>query len=76
MARIQTGLVKPARHPDCVVHGQADEPAKQQVVLGLLHQQTFRADAVKDLQKHGAQQLLGRNARTTTFDIGGVHACE
>lgn len=40
-------------HPDGVVHGQADEPAKQQVVLGLFHEHAFGADAVEDLQQHG-----------------------
>ena len=63
-------------HPGRVVHGQADEPAKQQVVLGLLHQQAFRANAVEDLQEHGAQQLLWRNAGTPTFDVGCTHALE
>ena len=71
-----TVLGKDRWYPDCVVHGQAYEPAKQQVVLGLLHEQAFRADAVEDLQEHGAQQLLWRNAGTPTFDVGGVHASE
>jgi len=71
-----TVLGEDRRHPDPVVHGQADEPAKQQVVLGLFHQQAFRANAVEDLQEHGAQQLLWRNAGATTFDVGGVHARE
>ena len=38
-----------------VVHGQANEPAKQQVVLGLRHELALRADAVEHLQQHGAQ---------------------
>ena len=63
-------------HPDAVVHRQAYEPAKQQVVLGLLHQQAFRAYAVENLQQHGSEQLLRRNAGPTALDIGGIHARE
>ena len=63
-------------YPDAVVHGQAYEPAKQQVVLGLLHQHAFRAHAVENLQQHGSEQLLRRNAGPTALDIGGVHARE
>jgi hypothetical protein len=45
-------------------------------VLGLLHQQAFRAYAVENLQQHGSGQLLRRNAGSTTLDIGGIHARE
>ena len=31
-------LAEDGGHPDRIVHGQANEPAKQQVVLGLLHE--------------------------------------
>lgn len=31
-------------HPHGVVHGQADEPAEQEVVLGLLHELAFGAE--------------------------------
>jgi len=41
-------------YPRRVVHGQADEPAKQRVVLGPLHQHALGTGAVEDLLKHGA----------------------
>ena len=63
-------------HPNGIVHGQADEPAKQQVVLHLFHQLALRANAVQHLQQHGAQQLLRGNAGPTTLDLGLVHAAK
>ena len=66
----QHSLHSAAGHPDRIVHGQADEPAKQQVVLGLLHQLALRAHAVEQLNEHGAQQLLGGNAGASAFDVG------
>lgn len=42
--------------PHRIVDVQAHEPAKQQVVLNLLHQQTFAAHAVDYLQQHCMQQ--------------------
>ena len=69
-------LCEDGGHPHAVVHGQADEPAKQQVVLGLLHELTLGAHAVKDLQQHGAQQFLGGNAGATALGISLVHAGE
>ena len=53
------------RIPDGVIHLQAHEPAKQQVVVELLHQQALAPDRVQHLQQQGAQQLLGRNRRAT-----------
>src|SRR5215468_7568563 len=47
--------------PDRVVHVQPDEPAKEQVVIQLLHQQPFAPRAVEDLQQERPQQLLGRD---------------
>ncbi len=63
-------------HPDCVVHRQPDEPAKQQVVLRLLHQLALGPDAVEHLQQHRSQQLLQRDARATTLDVGLIHPRE
>src|SRR5262249_26328165 len=42
-------------------HAQANEPAEQQVVFQLLHQQPLAAHGVEDLQEQRPQQLLGRN---------------
>jgi hypothetical protein len=39
--------------PDLVIHGQAHEPAKQEIVIQLLHQQPFTADGVLRLQEQG-----------------------
>lgn len=69
-------LAEDGGHPHGVVHGQADEPAKQQVVLGLLHELALRAHAVEHLQQHGAQQFLGRDAGTAALDVGLVHPRE
>ena len=66
-------LAEDSGHPDCVVHGQADEPAKQKVVLGLLHQLALRAHAVEHLDEHGAQQFLGGNAGASAFDVSRIH---
>ena len=49
------------RYPGCVVHRQANEPTKQQVVASLFHQLALRAHAVEHLQQHRTQQLLGIN---------------
>ena len=61
-------------YPHGIVHGQANEPAKQKVVLGLLQELALRADAVEHLQEHGAQKLLSGNAGATAYDVGLVHA--
>lgn len=63
-------------HPHSIVHGQPDKPAEQQVVLDLLHQLTFRTDAVQHLKQHGAQQLFRSDAGTAAFDVGLVHLSE
>ena len=46
------------RVPDRIVRRQSHEPAIQKIVIQLLHQLAFRADAVEHLQQQGAQQLL------------------
>jgi hypothetical protein len=50
--------------PHRVVHAQADEPAKQQVVVDLLDQLALRTDRVKRLQQQRPQHVLGRDRRT------------
>lgn len=67
-------LGKYGGYPDGIVHGQANKPTKQEVVLGLLHELALRANAVEHLQQHGAQELLGRDAGAPAFDVGLVHA--
>ena len=51
--------------PDRVSMFKPDEPAKQQVVVELLHQQPLAADRVEHLQQQRAQQLLRRNRGPT-----------
>jgi hypothetical protein len=50
--------------PHQIVRRQADEPAKQQVVVQLLHQLPLRADAIQHLDQQGAQQLLRWHRRS------------
>ena len=57
------------RRPHRVVHAQPDEPAKQQVVIELLHQLPLAANRVERLQQQRAQQLLRRNRRPPELDI-------
>ena len=50
------------RHvPHRIVDAQADKPAKQQVVVQLLHQLALRAHRVEGLQQQGAQQPFRRD---------------
>jgi tetratricopeptide (TPR) repeat protein len=49
------------RRPHRVVHAEAHEPAKQQVVVQLLQKHPFAAHGVEYLQQQRPQQLLGRN---------------
>ena len=49
---------------DRFVHAQADEPAKQQVVVDLLDQQAFRTHGEEDLQLQRSQHRLRRYRRT------------
>lgn len=55
-----------------VVHAQADEPAKQQVVVELLNELALAANGEKDLQEQCAQQLLGRNRRAASMRLAFV----
>ena len=59
--------------PHSVLDGQADEPAKQQVVLDLLDELPLAAHAVEHLQQHRAHQLLGRDAGAPALYVGLVH---
>ena len=65
-----------AGHLNRIVHLQANEPTKQQSVLGLLNQLGLRAHAEINLQQQGSQQLLGRNAEATAFDVCLLHAAQ
>ena len=58
--------------PDLVVHGQTHEPAKQEIVIQLLHQQSFAADGVKDLEQQGPQRLLRGDRRACLPGIHGL----
>lgn len=63
-------VLREYRHlPDSVIHLEAHEPAKQQVVLKLLHQHSFAANRVQNLEQQGAQQLLGGNRRATSARV-------
>src|SRR5271170_7177165 len=58
------------RHvPYGIVHTQANEPAKQQIVIKLLHQLPLAAYRVQYLQQQRAQQLLRRNRRASALCI-------
>ncbi len=46
-----------------IVHAQAHEPAKQKVVVDLLHQQSLRVNRVEHLQKKRSQNIFRRNRR-------------
>ena len=47
------------RMPDRVIDPKADEPAEQQVVVGLLHQHPLRTDAVEDLSSRARSRRSG-----------------
>src|SRR5216683_3351484 len=51
-------------HPDRLIHIQTHEPAEQQVVAQLFHQEPFAANAIQDLEKQSLQQLLRRDGRS------------
>src|SRR5712692_2305281 len=42
--------------PDTIVHPQAHEPSKQEVVFQLLHQQPLAADAIEVLKQRSPEQ--------------------
>lgn len=62
------GRVVPYR----VVHRQAHEPAKQQVVVELLAQQPFAANRVQNLQQRRAKQALRSDRRASVDRVNGL----
>ncbi len=58
--------------PHRFVHLHSHEPAKQQVVAQLLHQQPLAAHRVENLQQQCAQQTFRRNRRPARFGIQPV----
>jgi hypothetical protein len=58
--------------PDLVIHREPDKPAKQEIVIQLLHQQPGATDGIQDLQQQGAQQLLRGDGRTSFPGIPGL----
>src|SRR6266571_1475966 len=55
--------------PNGVVHVQAHEPAEQQIVVELFHQQPFASHRVQRLQQKRPQQLLRRNRGASSFGV-------
>src|ERR1017187_8193415 len=55
--------------PDGVVHVQAHEPAEQQVIVELFHQQPFAAHRVQRLQQQRSQQFLRRDRWPPGFRV-------
>src|SRR6266508_3011952 len=53
------------RIPDAVVHVQADEPAKEHIVIQLFHQQPLTAHPIEHMQQQRSQQLLQRDRGPT-----------
>jgi len=51
-----------------VVHGQAHEPAVEQFVVQVLHEQPFPSHAVEPLQQQGPQQVFGWGGGRPTLD--------
>src|SRR3954447_57898 len=52
-------LGKGGRVPDRIVRRQSHEPAIQKIVVQLVHQLAFRADAVEHLQQQGLSNCSG-----------------
>ena len=55
--------------PHRVIHAEADEPAKQQVVIKLLDQLPLGADRIKHLQQQRPQHILGRYRGTARVRV-------
>jgi hypothetical protein len=64
-----TALGEHGHIPDGVIHVQAHEPAEQQVIVELFHQQSFAAHRVQRLQQQRPQQLLRRYRRSPSFGV-------
>jgi hypothetical protein len=61
--------------PNPIIHRQPHEPAKQQVVVQLLAQQSLGADRVQHLQYQSPHQALRRNRFTTAFGVNPIKVC-
>lgn len=68
VAILAEGRVVPHR----IVDAQPDKPSEQQVVMRLLDQLPFAANAVQHLQQLSAQQALRRNRLTSAFGVRHV----
>ena len=55
--------------PNPIVHAQSHEPAKQQVVIDLLHQQSLGTNRKEHLQQKRSQNVLRRYRRPPTFRV-------
>lgn len=55
--------------PDRIVDGKPHKPAKQQVVVQLLHQQALAAHRIEHLQQQSADELLGGDGSATTIGV-------
>jgi serine/threonine protein kinase len=59
-------------HAMRIVHAQTHEPAKQQVVIDLLDQQTFRTNGEEHLQQQPPQDILRGNRRSPRVSVQRV----
>jgi hypothetical protein len=57
------------RIPNPVVHRKPDEPAKQDVVIELLHQQPLAADRIENLEQLCAEKPLRWNRRPSDVRV-------
>ncbi len=57
--------------PELVVHGETDKPAKQEIVIQLLHSRRALR-MVYRLQQQGAEQLLRGDGRASLPGIHGL----
>jgi hypothetical protein len=69
-----TILGERGRVPHGIVHAQAHEPAKQQVVLELFHQQAFAANRIQTLEQQRAEQFLGGNRRPADVRVQPIES--
>src|SRR5271170_3047379 len=58
--------------PDCIVHRKTDKPSKEQIVVQLLHQQSFTTDGIQDLHKKRSQELFRWNRWPSTIGVEGI----
>src|SRR5260370_24034094 len=60
--------------PDRIVDVEPHKPAKQEVIIELLHQKPLAAHRVQHLQQQRAQKLLRRNRRPPAAGVDRVEA--